>query len=383
VYRIRPALSWRAKRSHLILVIGLPGLALVSLIVGVSALATLSGFELAVPGRALSFPKDHASHPTFQTEWWYYTGHLRTADGEEYGYQLTFFRRRVDEGKWLAGPSQWSSQHLYLAHFAIADKGRERFFFTEKINRPHLGVAGAAEERYHVWNDDWLAELVGPYHHVQAKSGEFGINLILLPEKGPVVHGRDGVSRKGEGKGQASHYYSFTRLKTDGLLHVRGVVREVTGMSWMDHEFGSSQLGPTQVGWDWFSVQLDNHAEVMVYLMRHDDGRTDPYSSGTLVHPDGRAEHLPKEAFEVIALGRWTSPRSGTTYPQGWELRVPKVGLHLRLTPAFADQELDTKNSTRVVYWEGSVRVEGTSSGQPIRGVGYVELVGYKTRVDL
>jgi predicted secreted hydrolase len=154
-------------------------------------------------------------------------------------------------------------------------------------------------------------------------------------------------------------------------------------MSWMDHEFGSSQLEPTQVGWDWFSVQLDNRTELMVYLLRHDDGRIDPHSSGTLVHPGGQAEHLHKEMFEVVALGKWSSPRSGATYPQGWELRVPKAGLSLRITPAFPDQELDTKSSTRVVYWEGKVRVEGIHHGQTVVGAGYVELVGYKAKVDL
>jgi len=359
-----------------LLMIALPALVLISLIGGVAALATRSRFELAAPGRTLSFPKDHATHPTFQTEWWYYTGHLRTTDGDEYGYQLTFFRRRVDEGF-------WSPQHLYMAHFAISDKGRRRFAFEEKINRPSLGVAGAAEDRYDVWNDEWRAELVGPYHHLHARMAGWGINLILLPEKSPVVHGVNGVSQKGAGKGQASHYYSFTRLKTDGLLHVEGTAKEVTGVSWMDHEFGSAQLGPTQVGWDWFSVQLDNRTELMVYLIRHADGRIDPHSSGTLVHPDGRARHLTRDAFQVSALGRWTSPRSGTTYPQGWEVHVPEVRLHLRMTPTFSDQELDTRNSTRVLYWEGSVTVEGTHGGQPVRGLGYAELVGYKAKVDL
>ncbi|MGH8056244.1 MAG: lipocalin-like domain-containing protein, partial [Candidatus Entotheonellia bacterium] len=179
-----------------LLLIALPLLVLAGILLGVSALATLSRFEQAVPGRVLRFPKDHASHPTFQTEWWYYTGHLRTADGVEYGYQLTFFRRRVDE-------SGWSPQHLYMAHFAISDTRRQRLLFAEKINRPTLGMAGADENRYHVWNDDWRAELVGPYHHLQAKTDDLSINLILVPEKGPVVHGLDGISQKGEGKGQA------------------------------------------------------------------------------------------------------------------------------------------------------------------------------------
>ena len=365
------------------LFIAIPSLVLFGILVGVSAIATLRGYEVALPGRVLSFPRDHAAHPAFQTEWWYYTGHLRTADGEEYGYQLTFFQRRVDEGSWLSGPSQWSPQHLYMAHFAISDKQRKRLIFAEKINRPTLGIAGADEERLRVWNDDWRAELLGPYHHLQAATDEFAMNLILLPEKGPVLHGIDGVSQKGAAKGNASHYYSFTRLRTDGVLQVRGVAKEVTGMSWMDHEFGSSQLEPTQVGWDWFSVQLDNRTELMVYLLRHEDGRIDPHSSGTLVQPDGQAEHLRKEMFEVVALDKWTSPRSGATYPQGWELRIPKAGLNLRITPAFPDQELDTKSSTRVVYWEGKVVVAGIYNGLTVGGAGYVELVGYKMKIDL
>jgi predicted secreted hydrolase len=365
------------------LLIAIPGFVVISLLVGVSALATLTGFEAALPGRVLRFPADHAAHPTFQTEWWYYTGHLRTAEGETYGYQLTFFRRRIDEGTWLTNPAQWSPQQLYMAHFAISDERQQRFRYAEKINRPSLGIAGAQEERYRVWNDEWHAELVGPYHHLQASMDGFAINLILLPEKPPVIHGIDGVSQKGEEKGNASHYYSLTRVKTDGLLYVRGVPQEVTGYSWMDHEFGSSQLGPTQVGWDWFSVQLENRTELMVYQLRHEDGRIDRYSSGTLVHPDGWAEHLSLGSFEVVALGQWTSPRSGATYPQGWEIRVPGAGLSLRLTPDFADQELDTQSSTRVVYWEGSIAVAGTQQGKPVHGQGYVELVGYKAKVDL
>jgi predicted secreted hydrolase len=365
------------------LLIVIPGFIVVSLIVGVSALATFMGFELALPGRVLSFPKDHAAHPTFQTEWWYYTGHLRTDDGEDYGYQLTFFRRRADDGKLLAGPSQWTPQQLYLAHFAISDQQRRQHTFAEKINRPSLGVAGAEEERYHVWNDDWQAELLGPYHHLRATMEEFAINLVLRPEKGPVLHGSDGLSQKGPEKGNASHYYSLPRMRTDGLIHIRGAAKSVTGISWMDHEFGSSQLGATMVGWDWFSVQLDHGMELMVYQLRHEDGRLDPHSSGTLVYQDGRTAHLRHEMFEIVAQQQWISPRSGAVYPQGWEVRVPRVGLQLRLTPTFPDQELDTKNSTRVVYWEGSVRVEGMHRDQSVRGMGYVELVGYKTKVDL
>jgi predicted secreted hydrolase len=366
-----------------VLFIAIPGLIVVLLIVGVSALATLRGFEVALPGRVLSFPRDHAAHPAFQTEWWYYTGHLRTADGEEYGYQLTFFQRRVDEGNLLSGRSQWAPQHLDMAHFAISDKQRKRLIFAEKSNRPTLGTAGADEERLHIWNDDWRAELLGPYHHLQAAMDGLAINLILSPEKPPVIHGTNGVFQKGPAKGNASHYYSLTRLKTDGYLHLRGVAKTVTGISWMDHEFGTSQLGPTQVGWDWMTLQLDNRSELMVYLLRHEDGRVDANSGATLVHPDGRTERLKRDQFEVVALGQWTSPRSGVVYPQSWEVRAPTAGLNLRITPTFADHELDTKNSTWMVYWAGNVLVEGVQNSQAVGGAGYVELVGYKMKVNL
>src|SRR5262245_55148730 len=219
-----------------VLFIATPALVVLVVLVGVSALATLRGYEVALPGRVLNFPRDHGAHPAFQTEWWYYTGHLRTTEGEEYGYQLTFFQRRVDDGSLLAGPSQWAPQHLYMAHFAISDTQRKRLTFAEKINRPNLGVAGAAEERLRVWNDDWRSEALGPYQHLSTTMGNFSIKLILVPEKAPVVHGIDGVSQKGGAKGNASHYYSFTRLKTDGVLGVRGAIKDVVGISWMDHE---------------------------------------------------------------------------------------------------------------------------------------------------
>jgi len=366
-----------------VLLIAMPGLVVIILILGVSAIATLRGFEIALPGRVFSFPRDHAAHPAFQTEWWDYTGHLRTADGEEYGYQLTLFRRRVDEGHLLSGPSPWSPQHLYTGHFAVSDGPRKRLIFAEKVNRPTPAAAGADGERLRVWNDDWRAELLGPYHHLQAAMDGFAINLILLPEKPPVIHGTNGVFQKGPAKGNASHYYSLTRLKTDGYLHVGGVAKAVTGSSWMDHEFGTSQLGPTQVGWDWMSLQLDNRSELLVYLLRHEDGKIDVNSRATLVHPDGRPAHLKVDQIGVIARGRWTSPRSGTPYPQGWDVRVPAAGLNLRIAPTFADHELDTKNSARVMYWAGKVVVEGVHDGRAVGGAGYVGLVGYKMRVDL
>lgn len=366
-----------------ILLIGLLGLLGVLLVS--TSYGALFGFKRAVPGYRLQFPADHAAHPGYQTEWWYYTGHLRTSAGQTYGYQLTFFRRRLDSSGPTLNPSEWFADNIYMAHMAITDEKGQRFAYGEKLNRAALGLAGASEERYHVWNEDWLAERLGSVHHLQGDIPGFKLNLILTPQKPPVLHGaeQDGLSQKGEGQGHASYYYSYTRMRTEGVLHVGDQVFEVTGVSWMDHEFGSTQLKEDQVGWDWFSVQLANNHELMLYHIRHKDGSIDPYSSGTLVRPDGSSVHLRRQEFSVQSHKTWQSPQSGAVYPQGWTIRVPSVDLTLELQPVMAAQELITAGSTRVTYWEGSVRIRGSMQGQDVTGVGYVELTGYAQRVNL
>ena len=333
-------------------------------------------FRRALPGYQFRFPADHAAHPDFRTEWWYYTGHLTTADGRTFGFQLTLFRhalRRPDETR----RSRWALHTLYFAHFAVTDEEGGTFRFQEKASRGSLGLAGAETSRYLVWVEDWSARLEGQTHRLRAGREEMGIDLALVPSKRPVVHGRNGVSQKAEGEGYASHYYSITRLMVSGTLSWQGRSYPVSGEAWMDHEFGSNQLRNYQVGWDWFSVQLDGGVELMLYLIRHRDGRIDPTSSGTLVRPEGRAEYLPLSAFQVDVLGSWRSPKSGVTYPSGWRLSVPSHELDVTLTPALADQELTTQRSTLVNYWEGSVRITGTVAGRLVKGRGYVELTGY------
>jgi predicted secreted hydrolase len=358
------------------------GLSVVVLSIGVSP-AALLGFKQAVPGYTLTFPADHAAHPAYQTEWWYYTGHLHTQAGKTYGYQLTFFRYRVDSSGLTLQPSKWFADHVYMAHLAITDEAGKRFVYGEKRNRAALGLAGAATERYHVWNEEWVAERLGSVHHLQGEIPGFKLNLILTPLKPPVLHGDKGLSQKGEGRGHASYYYSYTRMKTEGVLHVADEVFDVEGLSWMDHEFGSTQLREEQVGWDWFSVQLANGSELMLYHIRHRDGSIDPYSSGTLVQPDGSSVHLQRDEMQVQSQSQWKSPQSGAVYPQGWTIRIPKAALSLQLEPTLAAQELITDDSTRVTYWEGRVRVHGSVQGVPIDGAGYVELTGYARRVHL
>ena len=332
-------------------------------------------FRQALPGYAFTFPRDHYAHEDYRTEWWYYTGHLRTKGGEEYGYQVTFFRSGLAEAR--KSPSRWAARNLYLAHFAVSDIARKDFRYFERINRAGLGQAGASQTEFRVWVGDWEVRGDGTRQRLRARDGEFAVDLNLNSQRPPVIHGANGVSQKGAGRGHASHYYSLTRLQTGGTLTVRGAPLEVTGLSWMDHEFGSTELAPDQVGWDWFSLQFGDGMDLMLYVMRKADGRPDPYSAGTWVDADARVVRLAQPDFAVDALDRWLSPRTRGTYPMKWRLRAPTIGLDVTMSPAFRDQELDTTKSTQVVYWEGAVRAEGTVSGRRTTADGYVEMTGY------
>lgn len=341
-------------------------------------------FKRALPGRVFSFPQDHFSHPEFKTEWWYYSGHLHSPDKKSYAYQLTFFRTGLTREPKLQ-KSKWAIQNLYFAHFAITDESKGKFQYLEKIHRGALGEAGATpyrsgEKTFRIWIEDWSIEEKGPgmqNHILMAGDKTFGVELSLMPEKNPVVHGQKGVSQKAEGEGYASHYYSISRLKTEGKIFLQNKAIPVQGISWMDHEFGSSQLQKYQVGWDWFSIQLDNRVELMFYQIRHRDGKIDPYSSGTLISSDGAYQHLPKKDFQIEILDHWKSSKTRAAYPSRWRVTVPRYRVELQLSPTVKDQELITKESTRVIYWEGSVKVDGKYRGSPVKGAGYVELTGY------
>lgn len=343
-------------------------------------------FQPATAGYQYTFPRDHGSHSTYRTEWWYYTGHLQAKNGRSFGFELTFFRRGVPPDEIKTLPSKWSISHLYLAHFAVTDITGKRFHFSEKFSREGLGKAGADESRLRVWIDDWRAEAATDStgsHTLVAHDETHLLALTLQPAKPLVTHGAAGISRKGKDVSQASHYYSFTRLATTGSLTIDGEQFEVTGLTWMDHEFGSTELGTDQVGWDWFSIQLEDDTELMLYRMRRKDGSSDLASSGTAVSPDGRTRHLEVTDFQIESTATWASPESKATYPSRWRLTFPSLGLVLDVTPLLADQELRTSRSTKVSYWEGAVAVTGTKQGKPIKGQGYVELTGYVERLKL
>lgn len=338
------------------------------------------GYRHAVAPWRFAFPRDHASHPAFQTEWWYYTGRLAAADGRRFGFELTFFRVGLDPAR-RASPSAWAPHTLHFAHAALTDVAGRRFLHDHAIARPALGLAGADSTRYRVWIGDWSAELERPsVHRLRAAARGFGLDLTLTEGGPPVIHGHDGVSRKSAGLGEASHYYSLPRLATRGRLTVGGRSVAVAGETWMDHEFGSGRLAAHLAGWDWLGLRLDDGRALMLYLLRDRDGGFDPASSGTLVAADGAARHLPLAGFEVRATAHWTSPHTGARYPSRWSLRVPDAQLALEVEPELDDQELVTAGAAGVVYWEGLVRVRGRSRGAPVAGDGYVELTGYTGR---
>ena len=334
-------------------------------------------FRPALPGYVYRFPWDLGSHEEFQTEWWYYTGHLLSADQHRYGYQLTFFRRAIASEAIRQNPSRWAMRNIYFAHFAVTDEEHDEFRFAEKISREGLGKAGAETGRLAVWIDQWRADGDVTGHFLHAADQGWGLDLKQTPEKPAVVHGQRGISRKGDLDGEASHYYSFTRMKTEGTLLLDGRAIPVTGLSWMDHEFGSNQLGTEQVGWDWFSLQLEDRSELMFYQIRRRDGSVEPASSGTWIQSDSTSIPLRREDARIEVLENWRSPKSGARYPGRWRITVPSLGLVVELVPTVRNQELITRSSTQVTYWEGSVAVKGSREGRPVSGVGYVELTGY------
>ncbi|MFZ5451926.1 MAG: lipocalin-like domain-containing protein [Thermodesulfobacteriota bacterium] len=351
---------------------------LIILLIIISPGSVAWGGEFAAPqpGRAWQFPSDHGAHPRFKTEWWYYTGHLLSRDGENFGYQLTFFRAGLRQPD-LKARSAWALHTIYLAHLALSDKTSGTFYFREKANRGALGLAGAAPGRLRVWVDSWSAAMEGKVHHLKAQDEGLGLDLVCTPLTPPVLHGDSGFSRKAAQGQAASYYYSFPRMETRGRIRVGKRELEVTGSSWMDHEFFTHTLTAEQEGWDWFALQLDDGREVMLYLLRGKDGSIDPASSGTLIDSQGRARHLQLADFKMTSTSAWKSPHSKATYPGSWKLEIPVEGYSLRLTPTLADQEIRAGEAGDITYWEGQVQVEGQRGQKVVRGLGYAELTGY------
>lgn len=347
----------------------------------------------AKAARDWSFPRDHAAHDDHWMEWWYYTGNLKSKSGRRFGFQLTFFRTGVDRQP--TSPSAWAVRDLYIAHFAISDVKNRQIHSFEKSNRSGVGWAGADAERVdtesddaetdgdkansniRIWNAGWETTITDGGHHLKATAENASIDLNLTATKPLVKHHGDGLSQKGPTPGNASHYYSFTALATDGVIRIDGEKFRVDGLSWMDHEFSSSFLEQGQIGWDWMAIQLDDDTQVMLYQIRRADGSASPYSSGTIVNADGSQEPLAADDIKMSPKKHWTSPDTDGKYPISWEIRIAKADLKLAVKAAFEDQEMDTSASTGIIYWEGCIDVSGTRNNKSVKGSGYLEMTGY------
>ena len=327
----------------------------------------------ALPDYHYQFPRDHFDHPDYQTEWWYYTGNLKAANGHRFGFELTFFRQGVSRD---TNASVWHIHDLYMAHLALSDIGGRHFYHAERINRAGPGIAGVDRNTGLIWNGNWQVQLGESHQTLRGIDESFGMQLALTPAKPPVIHGRNGISQKAEGAGHASHYISFTRLLTSGSIELNGATYQVQGTSWMDHEFFSESLSSSETGWDWLSLQLDDNTELMLYRLRHKDGSVDPFSSGTYIDAQGKSLFLSSKDFTMTPSGAtFTSPQSNATYPVQWHVSIPRLGIDVDVATPLPTQEL--ANTVGPSYWEGAIDVTGHHAASSLHGVGYLEMTGY------
>ena len=331
------------------------------------------GWAIAVPGYHITLPKDNYPHYDFRTEWWYFTGNLKTADGRPFGYQVTFFRYGYrPPGSRQPVSSRFVVDDVKFAHFAVTDVAADRFHFDSRVSRGAYGEAGFGDSQRLAWINGWELDLTGIFHLRAATKG-YAIDLELTPVKPVMLQGQDGFSQKADGLGHASYYYSMPRLSTSGTVKVGSESYIVTGTSWYDREWATNQLTPEQSGWNWFAIQLSDGSDLMLYQMRLRDGGFDSHSSGKWIAPDGSSIDLQAKDFDLKAVRTWISPVSKAVYPVYWTLTVPKLDLEMEISPAVENQELNVA----VVYWEGCIRLKGRRHGMPVDGVGYMELTGY------
>ena len=342
------------------------------------------GFARALEPMTLQFPRDHGAHPEYQIEWWYYTGNLHADDGKAFGYQLTFFRFALTP-QIPDRTSHFATNQVYMGHFAVTDAANGDYFCFERRSRGAGGLAGATgDPTYKVWLEDWSATESEPdvmRLHVDSTSdfieaeSQIELSLDLRQTRPPILHGDRGLSQKGPESGNATYYYSLVGLETTGEVTINGETTPVSGISWMDHEFGTSFLGEGFVGWDWFSLQLENGTTLMLYCLRRLDQSCDPQTfEGTFVYPDGQQLRIGTQDFTLTPTRQWTSPESGATYPSGWQITFPELKISLQIEPLIPNQEFRAS----FTYWEGAVQVRGQIDGAAVNGQGYVELTGYE-----
>jgi predicted secreted hydrolase len=327
-----------------------------------------------------SFPRDHGSHPNYESEWWYFTGILES-DDRAFGYQFTIFRSAT--GKELARTGSWATNQIFMGHLAWSDPANQRHREHVRVGRGHpelsygdTSVPGTIRVR------DWSLEFEENQWKVSGQGGDDRINLTLKPTKSPLFQGPGGYSAKGPEAGQASQYYSYTRMTTGGTITIDDEPFNVQGTTWFDHEFGNDELPEGVVGWDWISLRLSNGGDLMLYRLRTDTGSTFPFSSATYRDPDGDVQYISSDEWTTEPLAHWTSPRTGARYPIRWRLTMSNPDLELTIRSDFPNQEMVFENGLTAPYWEGMVRAEGRLDGEPLNGRGYIEMTGYVRSMD-
>jgi predicted secreted hydrolase len=351
---------------------------------------TADGFAVPQPGRHFVFPRDHGSHPDFAIEWWYVTGHLVATNQTQFGFQATFFRRalRTPGATHDSQSAAFGNDQVYLAHMALLNVSSGVFRYQQRINRAGWDAA-AATNAMDVRNGNWSLCLHPPItdgpeiFDLQATvGGEASFRLALTAQTPLVIFGTNGVSRKADDPQAASHYLTFPRLAAAGVVAIDETNLAVTGEAWMDHEFSSSQLGAGQVGWDWLSLQLFDHRELMAYRMRRQDGSTDPFSTVAWIDAQGKVRQTGPNDFKWTVFSRWRSPHTGTDYPALMRLSAvnPVTGKteDFTIQPVAADQEL-AGQAGGVGYWEGDCRVLDDNKKEI--GRAYMELTGYEESI--
>ncbi|SAL21600.1 Hydroxyneurosporene synthase (CrtC) [Caballeronia terrestris] len=337
-------------------------------------------FAEVVPNRAVVLPQDTGAHPDYRTEWWYATGWLETPDKKPLGFQITFFRSNT--GKGGANPSEFTPAQLIIAHAALSDPAYGRLVHDQRIARQGFGLAYSKAGNTDVRLDAWrMVRNADGRYEVTADAAGFALHLTFTPTQTPMLQGELGYSRKGPLPQQASYYYSEPQLKVSGsVTRPSGKSVPVTGSAWLDHEWSSTLLSADAAGWDWLGANLDDGSALMAFKVRARDGRA-VWAHAALRDRDGRTTQYGPGEVDFTPERQWRSPRTDTTYPVAMNVRVG--ALHWRLTPLIDDQELDSRDSTGALYWEGAVTLSGAADATDKSGRGYLELTGYAKALEV
>jgi predicted secreted hydrolase len=327
------------------------------------------------------FPRDLYDHPSYQTEWWYFTGNLESLRGKHYGFELTFFRSYEPTGA-PAGQPQYIP--IIFADLAVSDINGQQFFFHKALAPATTAYASITENPWTIHLGEWRLtepDSISGVFRLNAQQDDFGVDLALVPEGPPVLNGVNGLFELAGSDGQGPEYfeyYSIPRVQAEGAIRVAGEVIPVHGLAWNDHEFFNLAAGQQLPPWDWFSIQLEDGSSIMLYGLRLPNGDYDPDSRGTFVSADGKVIHLLPGDFTLVPGGTRYSAESNADYPISWRISIPSLRLQLEMSTPLQDQELPVvQGGGTPAYWEGASRFHGTQDGRFVQGKGYLEMTGY------